>query len=88
MSAIEELFRTKLRVKLEEEKRRIAETLISEDAAASKQSKQEQIARIQQAIQKLQSQAGKSKDPQAMASKLQMMKDKLALAKEQMGMIK
>ena len=85
MTAIEELFRQKLKVALTEEKRRIAATLIGELAGDPKQNKQQQISDLQKKIQLKQSKGGGTPES---AKALAIMKDKLTLLKAELGSMK
>ena len=92
MTAIEQLIRKKLATALDEEKRRVAASLMLDEAETStaqkKSNKQAQITAMQQKITQLQGKVSTAKDPQAMAQKLAMWKEKLKVLQDEAGMMK
>lgn len=91
MTAIEQLLRNKLAARLDEEKRKIAEHILTEepgDPAQKKQAKQAQISRLQQQISLMQSKVTTAKDPQAAKEQLELKKEKLKLLQSELAAIK
>jgi hypothetical protein len=92
MTSIEKLIQTKLTIALNEEKKRIASSLVvSEDMAATMQRRQKKAISIQKMTQNLanlQSKVSKSKDPSAMQQKILMMRQKMQLAQTELSAIK
>ena len=91
MTALEQLIRKKLATALNEAKRRVATSLMLDEAETStaqkKSKKQAQITALQQRITQLQSKTSTAKDPQAMAQKLAMWKEKLKVLQDEAGMM-
>lgn len=91
MTAIEQLLRNKLAARLDEEKRKIAETILIEepaDPAEKKAKKAAQIGRLQQQISLLQGKVSSAKDPAAAKDALDIKKEKLKLLQNELAMIK
>lgn len=91
MTAIEQLLRNKLAARLNEEKRKIAETILIEEPAnpaEKKAAKQAQISRLSMQISQLQSKVSTSKDPAAAKEALNLKKEKLKFLQDELAMIK
>lgn len=91
MTAIEQLLRNKLAARLNEEKRKIAESILLEEPlniAQKKAKKQERISALQSKIALLQGKVSSAKDPQAAKARLDIMKEKLQLAKDELASMK
>ena len=91
MTAIEQLLRNKLAARLNEEKRKIAESILTEEAAnpaQKKAAKQAQISRLQQQISELQGKISTAKDPAKAKEALDIKKEKLKLMQNELAMIK